>query len=106
MRNTRIKVPDKAVAGEIVEIRAMIMHPMDNGFTVDSQGTTIPVNIVTDFVCSYDGGEVFRAKLEPGLSANPIFTFRLRATRTGPVDFEWTDQDGEVTKNSAMLTVE
>jgi sulfur-oxidizing protein SoxZ len=105
MRNTRIKVPETAAGGEVVTIRAMIMHPMENGFTVDSQGTTIPVNIVTDFVCSYDGKEVFRAKLEPGLSANPIFTFRLRATRTGPVDFRWIDQDGEVTTNSAVLTV-
>ena len=105
MRNNRIKVPEKAAKDEIVEIRAMIMHPMDNGFTVDSQGTTIPVNIVTDFKCVYDGNEVFRAKLEPGLSANPIFTFNLRATRTGPVDFEWIDQDGEVTTSSATLTV-
>jgi sulfur-oxidizing protein SoxZ len=105
MRNTRIKVPETAAAGEVVEIRAMIMHPMDNGFTVDTQGTTIPVNIVTDFVCSYDGAEVFRVKLEPGLSANPYFAFRLRATKTGPVDFRWDDQDGEVTTASATLTV-
>ena len=105
MRNNRIKVPEKAAKDNIVEIRAMIMHPMDNGFTVDSQGTTIPVNIVTDFKCVYDGKEVFRAKLEPELSANPIFTFKLRATSTGPVDFEWIDQDGEVTTSSATLTV-
>ena len=29
----------------------------------------------------------------------------LTATRTGPVDFTWTDQDGTVTTNSAMLQV-
>ena len=105
MRTTRIKVPATAAAGDLVEIRAMIMHPMDNGFTVDTQGTTLPVNIATDFRCIYDGKEVFRARLEPGLSANPIFTFRLRATRTGPVEFEWTAQDGEIAGNSATLTV-
>ena len=53
----------------------MIMHPMENGFDVDSQGTTIPVHIITDFVCSYDGEDVFRVRLEPGISANPYFSF-------------------------------
>lgn len=105
MPNTRIRVPEQARAGEVVEIRALIMHPMENGFNVDSQGTTIPVHIITDFVCAYDGAEVFRVKLEPGLSANPYFSFYLKATKTGPVDFTWTDQDGTVTTASATLTV-
>jgi sulfur-oxidizing protein SoxZ len=83
----------------------MIMHPMENGFNVDTQGTTIPVHIISDFVCSYDGAEVFRVRLEPGLSANPYFSFYLTATRTGTVDFLWTDQDGTLTKASALLTV-
>jgi sulfur-oxidizing protein SoxZ len=103
--NTRVKVPALAKVGESVEIRAMIMHPMENGFNVDTQGTTIPVHIITDFVCNYDGGEVFRVRLEPGLSANPYFSFYLKATKTGPVDFQWTDQDGTIERASAPLTV-
>src|ERR1700722_1381063 len=102
MPNSRIKVPDQAKKASIVEVRAMIMHPMENGFNVDSQGTTIPVHIITDFVCSYDGGEVFRVRLEPGISANPYFSFYLTATTTGPVDFLWRDQDGTTTTASAL----
>jgi sulfur-oxidizing protein SoxZ len=105
MLNTRIRVPSAAAAGASVEIRAMIMHPMENGFNVDTQGSTIPVHIITDFVCSYDGGEVFRVRLEPGLSANPYFSFQLTATKSGQVDFQWTDQDGTITQASALLTV-
>ncbi len=105
MPNSRIKVPEQAKVGEQVEIRALIMHPMENGFNFDSQGTTIPVHIITDFVCAYDGAEVLRVQLQPGLSANPYFSFYLTATRTGPVDFTWTDQDGTITTNSAMLQV-
>src|SRR6201986_41923 len=101
MPNTRIKVPDTAKAGDVVEIRAVIQHPMENGFNVDSQGTTIPVEIITDFVCEYDGGEVFRVKLEPGLSANPYFSYFIRATRSGTVDFLWQDPDGSITTASA-----
>ena len=105
MPNTRIKVPVTAKAGDTVEIRAMIMHPMENGYNYDSQGTTIPVEIIADFVCRYDGEEVVRIQLHPGLAANPYFSFYLTATRTGPVEFTWTDQDGTITTNSATLLV-
>ena len=105
MPNTRIRVPKTAKAGDVVEVRAIIQHPMENGFRLNSQGTEIPVEIVTDFVCSYDGAEVFRVRLEPGLSANPYFSFQLRATRTGPVDFWWRDQHGVVTEASEQLEV-
>jgi len=103
--NTRIRVPATAKAGEIIEIRALIMHPMENGFRVNTQGTAIPVHIITDFVCRYDGAEIFRVRLEPGLAANPYFSFFLRATRSGVVEFAWTDQDETVTTASAPLAV-
>ncbi len=105
MRNTRIRVPDTAAEGDIVEIRAMIMHPMDNGYTYTTQGTVIPVDIVTDFSCTYLGEEVIRVQLEPGISANPYFSFRLKAVRTGTVAFVWVDQHGETTRAEALLTV-
>jgi sulfur-oxidizing protein SoxZ len=105
MPNTRVRVPNTAKAGEVVEIRAMIMHPMENGFNVDTQGTTIPVHIITDFVCSYCGEEVFRVQLQPGLAANPYFSFYLTAVRSGVVEFTWKDQDGTLTQASASLTV-
>lgn len=105
MPNTRIRVPPTAKAGDAVEIRAIIQHPMENGFRLDTQGTPIPVDIITDFVCSYDGGEVFRVTLEPGISANPYFSFFLTAARSGPVDFWWKDQHGTETRASAPLEV-
>lgn len=105
MANNRIKVPESAQRGEVVEIRGMIMHPMENGFNFDTQGTVIPVHIITDFICRYLGEEVVRVKLEPGLAANPYFAFYLKAKESGAVEFEWIDQDGTVTHASAVLNV-
>lgn len=105
MPNTRIRVPESAKPGEVVEIRAIIQHPMENGFRLTTQGTPIPVDIITDFVCSYDGQEVFRVKLEPGISANPYFSFFIKATKSGPVDFWWQDQHGEITEAQEQLEV-
>jgi len=105
MFNTRIRVPESAALGDVIDIRAMIMHPMDNGYSYHTNGELIPVDIITSFTCRYLGEEVVSVTLEPGLSANPIFTFRLRATASGPVDFEWIDQHGDVTTATAHLTV-
>ena len=105
MRNTRIRIPETARRGDSVEVRVMIMHPMDTGYAYTTQGTVIPKDIVTDFVCRYLGEEVVRVRMEPGLSANPYFAFRLRAEESGTVEFIWTDQHGEVTSASARLTV-
>jgi sulfur-oxidizing protein SoxZ len=105
MANNRIRVPENARRGEAVEIRAMIMHPMENGFNFDTQGTEIPVHIITDFVCRYLDKDVIHVQLEPGLAANPYFSFYLEAKESGEVRFEWTDQDGSVTRAAAMLTV-
>ena len=91
MHNTRIRVPATAKVGDAFEIRAMIMHPMDNCFCFTSQGDLIPVDIVTDFACRYLSEVAMKIWLEPGISANPYFVFRLIATASGPVDFEWTE---------------
>ncbi|MBV0893445.1 thiosulfate oxidation carrier complex protein SoxZ [Paracoccus sp. Z118] len=61
--------------------------------------------MITDFTCTHLDQEVLRIRLAPGLSANPMFSFRLRATRTGKVAFTWVDQHGTVTTAEALLTV-
>jgi sulfur-oxidizing protein SoxZ len=105
MESTRIKVPSIAKRGTAVEIRAMIMHPMENGFNFDTQGATIPVHIITDFICRYMDEDVVRVKLEPGLAANPYFSFYLEVQQSSEVQFEWHDQDGRVTRESATIQV-
>ena len=55
----RISAPDKATAGEIIELKAMIQHPMETGYRRDSKGETIPRNIIKQFRCAYDGNIIF-----------------------------------------------
>ena len=38
----RVKVPNSAAAGEIVEIKALISHPMHTGRAKDKKGNKIP----------------------------------------------------------------
>ena len=106
MYKTRISVPASARPGEIIEIRTLIAHPMESGFRRDPSGTLIPRNILQSFTCTYQGETIFRMEFFPGVAANPFVSFHLRATQSGEISFEWIDQDGNSTRDSARLVVE
>ncbi len=75
-----VRLTENPKRGEPVEIRAMVMHPMESGFRLDNVGRPIPRHIVDTFTCTYGGKQVFRAKLHPAMSANPYFVFYVVAS--------------------------
>ncbi|MEP9379896.1 thiosulfate oxidation carrier complex protein SoxZ [Aquabacter sp. CN5-332] len=105
MARTLINVPKTARRGDIIEIRAMIAHPMETGHRMGPNGVAIPRRIINRFVCTYGGEAVFSAELFPAMSANPFVSFFIRADESGPVTFSWTEDGGEVQVATADLTV-
>lgn len=105
MPTIRIAAPDTAARDEVIELKALIQHPMETGYRSNTRGENIPRDIITRFECRYGGETVFAADFGPGVAANPIMTFYTRATETGTLDFVWTDQDGQVWSESHELTV-
>lgn len=101
----RVSMPAEANKGEIVEIKALIRHIMETGHRSDNRGQPIPRDIITSFVVTYAGEEVFRMELNPGISANPYVIFSTVATETGELVFTWTDQNGVETVLRKQLTV-
>jgi sulfur-oxidizing protein SoxZ len=101
-----IHVPAKAKRGEIVEIKTLISHVMETGYRIGITGQPIPRDIIDDFVCTYNGEEVFRAKFYPAIAANPFMSFYTVATESGTVAFSWTDQHGETQVQTAAIAVE
>ncbi|MCA8899755.1 MAG: thiosulfate oxidation carrier complex protein SoxZ [Hyphomonas sp.] len=101
----RISIPDTAKAGEILDIKAMIQHPMETGYRRNGKGQVIPRDIITSFECTYGGVIVFKAGFQPGIAANPFLSFCLRAAQSGPIEFKWTDQRGETWSETRELTV-
>ena len=104
MRPHRIVIAETAKAGDVLEIKALIQHPMITGHTVAGPNTE-PRFIVHTLSVSYDGGEIFRADFMPGIAANPYVAFTTIATQTGDVIFTWTDDKGEVTTDTRKLRV-
>jgi sulfur-oxidizing protein SoxZ len=106
MARALINVPAKAKRGEVIEIKTLISHPMESGYRVDTNGTTIPRDIIRQFVCTYDGEEVFRAKLSPAIAANPFISFFTVATESGTIVFEWRGDNGFAATEHAAIKVE
>jgi sulfur-oxidizing protein SoxZ len=101
----RLRVPDSAKAGEVVEVRLLIQHDMETGFRRDVEGRAVPMNVITEVRARYGGDEVFRAELGSGISAHPYLAFHVRAVKPGEIRVEWVDTAGVRGSASAMLNV-
>ena len=105
MASAIVNVPATAKRGEVIEIKAMVRHAMETGFRRTQLGELIPRNIISRFVCTYNGAEVFRADLHPAIAANPLLTFTTVATESGTIAFQWTGDNGYSVTESASITV-
>jgi sulfur-oxidizing protein SoxZ len=105
MAFARVQVPQAVRRGEAIEVRISIRHPMETGFRVNDVGKTIARNTIREFVCRYNGVEVFRASLGSGIAANPYLRFFVVAVDSGELAFEWIDDAGEHGDARAAITV-
>jgi sulfur-oxidizing protein SoxZ len=105
MTSIRLSVPQTARKDEIIELKALIQHPMESGYRRGSRGEQIPRNIITRFECLYDGELFFSADFHPAIAADPFLKFYTRAVRSGTLEFRWTDQHGETWSDTASLSV-
>jgi sulfur-oxidizing protein SoxZ len=104
--NALINVPARAKRGEVIEIKTLVSHVMETGFRRTQLGAPIPRDIIRQFVCTYNGTEVFRAELHPAIAANPFIAFATVATESGTIAFQWTGDNGFSLTESATITVE
>lgn len=105
MARVVVTLPATAKRGEIVEIRTLIGHAMETGFRRTQLGEPISRDIITRFVCTYNGEEVFSSELHPAVAANPLLAFTTVATESGTLEFRWTGDHGFAATHTAKLTV-
>ena len=105
MARTLLTVPPTARRGEVIELRALIAHPMETGFRPGADGQVLPRNLIRHFVCRYDGEVVFSAELHPAIAANPYLVFTTVATVSGTLSFSWEGDNGFAQTESVPLRV-
>lgn len=99
----RVRAPASAKVNEIVEIKTLISHDMENGQRKDAEGKLVPRRIINRFEARYNGRLVFAADWHPSISPNPYQSFFLKVTESGDLDIAWTDDDGGVYKATAHI---
>ena len=106
MAKPRVKVPKSAKAGEVILIKTLISHKMENGLRKNKKtGKPIPRKIISDFVAKFNGKEVFKAKLHGGISANPYIAFHTKVPASGEFEFIWTEDTGKTWSAKKAITV-
>ena len=83
MANVLVNAPKTAKKGQVVEIKALIMHVMETGYRPGTNGRIIPRNIIQDFSATWNGREIFRMKMSPAIAANPFVSFSAVANESG-----------------------
>ena len=106
MARALIKVSPNPRRGEIIEIKTLISHEMETGFRHSNTGAAIPRDIITTFVATYNGEEIFSAQLFPAIAANPFLTFYTIAKDSGTLEFRWTGDNGYAVSEQVKIAVE
>ncbi len=102
---TRIKLTQVEHAPSLYLVKALVSHMMDPGKCRETAGGIEARKILHTFTCALDGRVVFRARLEPAISANPYLEFYVRAENAGTLKLTWLDDDGSViTAEERILT--
>ncbi|MCW5610371.1 MAG: thiosulfate oxidation carrier complex protein SoxZ [Rubrivivax sp.] len=89
-----LHAPASARRGEVVEIRALIAHPMETGHRRDSEGRLLPRDLVRTLEARFDGELVFAAELHAAIAANPYLAFHLRLPASGTLVVRWAGDRG------------
>ncbi len=119
MARTLITVPRTAKAGEIIEIKALVQHPMETGYRRSSDGDMLPRDLIRTFTCRFvagasatnaasasDAGElVFAATFHAAIAANPYLSFNFRAASSGMLFFMWEGDKGFAQRETVSLIV-
>ncbi len=90
----RVRVPQDAKRGDVIRVVVLVQHPMETGYRLDADGKKVPKNVIRSLACRYNGVEVFRARLSPGIAANPFLEFPTIAVESGELEFTWVDDAG------------
>ena len=101
----RLRLPSVEAAGEVIEVKTLISHPMESGHRTDGEGNPIPRLIIQTMQATFNGQEVFRAEWSSGIAANPYQAFMLKVDEPGLLEVVWQDEAGNEWRDQASITI-
>jgi thiosulfate oxidation carrier complex protein SoxZ len=100
----RIRVPSSIKPGDVVKVRALVIHPMER-IERDAQGKIIDkkYNFIDKVTVTYLGKGVLSFDTTQSISENPFFSFAFKATDPGPLKIVFSDTSGGKYEGSADI---
>jgi sulfur-oxidizing protein SoxZ len=105
MTRPRVRLPESAKVGDVIEVKTLISHVMETGQRRETDGKPIPRFIINSVTASFAGAEVFKAELHPGIAANPYLVFFMRVPGPGEFELTWTDDSGAKVSEKLRLNI-
>ena len=91
MRASLEKDPDNTAL-----IKVLLSHPMDTGLGKDDKGQPRPAHFITEVDLLLNGQPVARVETGSGISADPLFGWRLKGVKAGDkIGIAWLDNQGQ-----------
>lgn len=85
---------NQPAAGEVVEVKVIVQHPMETGLRREADGTPMPRNIITHCECYLDDDLLMEWVLDTAISPNPYLAFSFVPQRSGRLHLLWVDEEG------------
>ncbi|PYM31322.1 MAG: hypothetical protein DME15_18120 [Candidatus Rokuibacteriota bacterium] len=91
----RIRLPSSIKAGDIVQARTLVIHPMER-VERDAQGKLVQRNYsyIHTVTVTYLGKTIVTFETTQAVSENPFFSFSFRATDPGQLKIQFLDTTG------------
>jgi sulfur-oxidizing protein SoxZ len=105
MADIRIRVPDKAAAGEVVEVKTLAQAPALADPAREFGPDGLPIPHYTRFAATFAGKPVIEVDLQPGVSRDVMLTFFVRVEQSGTLTLRWTRRDGGVETREAVISI-
>jgi len=99
----RILIPAGIRRGDVIDVRALVEHPMATGLFRDPEGKPIPAHFINDVSVTYGDQEAAHFVWTSGISRDPFVEFSLRADREAELQFVWKDNKGGVFQQSVDI---
>ena len=90
----RIRIPSSIKQGDVVRVRALVIHPMEVVERRDGKPVEKNYHFIHKVVVSYNGREILGAETTQSISENPFFTFAFKATEPGVLRVTFLDTHG------------
>ena len=90
MAKSTIKLRTKEKNG-LIQVKALITHPMDTGLLRNKKGDKIPAHFISDVLVEANGETVMAATWTGSISKNPFISFNYAGAKGDVVKLSWKD---------------